>query len=413
MFGLNRKHLSWMLYDWASSPVPTLHTTFIFSVYFTTQIMPEDGSFYWSQMVAFSALSLGVLAPFLGRLADRTGRIKQALILFSLLGATATALLWFASPSAEWAAYALLLSAISIFCVEIAFVFYNAFLPSISTPERFGYISGMGWGLGYFGAIIALSCVLMGFIMPEQPLFFTTTDELEHIRFTMVFAGLWLVIFALPLMFFCPAPERKTHPMGSGLISDTKSHLKRAVKIPGMLRFLLARMAFNDGLVTLFAFGGIYAAKIFQFSQTEIIIFAISLNITAGIGACIAAPLNDRFDSLFIIRFCLICLVLLGGICILATTAMLFWAAGLALGLFIGPCQSAARVYIAASSPQKDQASMFGLFMLSGKLTSFIGPLLYGWLVIAFDTERAGMSIVLILLTIGFLLLPKAGSASS
>ena len=264
MFGLNRKHLSWMLYDWASSPVPTLHTTFIFSVYFTTQIMPEDGSFYWSQMVAFSALSLGVLAPFLGRLADRTGRIKQALILFSLLGATATALLWFASPSAEWVAYALLLSAISIFCVEIAFVFYNAFLPSISTPERFGYISGMGWGLGYFGAIIALSCVLIGFIMPEQPLFFTTTDHLEHIRFTMVFAGLWLVIFALPLMFFCPAPARKTHPTGPGLISDTKSHLKRAVKIPGMLRFLLARMAFNDGLVTLFAFGGIYAAKIFQ-----------------------------------------------------------------------------------------------------------------------------------------------------
>ncbi len=407
MLGLDKKQLSWMLYDWASSPVPTLHATFIFSVYFTTQIMPEDGSFYWSQMVAISALCIGVSAPFLGRLADRTGWSKQALMLTSLIGAIATASLWFAAPDYKWAWFALIFSGVSIFCIEIAFVFYNAKLPSIASKEKLGRISGLGWGLGYFGAILALGCVLIGFVMPEKPLLFASTAQLEHIRFTMVFAGIWLVVFSIPLVLFCPKPAVQHHGADITYLQDTINTVKRAMRIPDMFRFLLARMAFNDGLVTLFAFGGIYAAKMFQFSQTEIIIFAISLNITAGIGALIAAPLNDRFDSLFIIKYCLISLIVLGSICILARDATFFWIAGLGLGFFIGPCQSAARVYIARRAPEQDRASMFGLFMLSGKLTSFIGPLLYGWLVLAFSSERAGMTIVIILLAAGLLLLPK------
>ena len=180
-----------------------------------------------------------------------------------------------------------------------------------------------------------------------------------------------------------------------------------------MMRFLLARMAFNDGLVTLFAFGGIYAAKIFEFSQQDILIFAIGLNITAGIGAIIAAPLNDRVGSLRLIRISLFFLILFGIICIIAISPILFWAAGLALGLFVGPCQSAARAYIAIKAPPEQRASLFGLFMLSGKATSFVGPLIYGWLVFGFGTERAGMVIVVILLGLGLLLLPRTEAASA
>ena len=110
-----KPNISWMLYDWASSPVPTLHATFIFSVYFTTQIMPEHGSIYWSQMVAITTLLIGLASPFLGRLADIKGNIKQALIGSSLVGAGATMLLWYAVPDPGWAIYALVMSAISIF----------------------------------------------------------------------------------------------------------------------------------------------------------------------------------------------------------------------------------------------------------------------------------------------------------
>ena len=403
----SKANISWMLYDWASSPVPTLHATFIFSVYFTTQIMPEQGSIYWSQMVAITTLLIGLASPFLGRIADLNGIIKQALIVSSLIGAGATMLLWYALPDPSWAVYALIMSAISIFCIEIAFIFYNAWLASLVPAHQTGKLSGFGWGAGYIGAIFALGAVLILFILPQSPPFGLNEDSLEHIRITMVIAGLWLIIFSLPLFLACPNPPAIQQNAAGSVLAQTLNSINIALRIPGMMRFLLARMAFNDGLVTLFAFGGIYAAKIFEFSQQEILIFAIGLNVTAGIGAIIAAPLNDKLGSLRLIRISLFCLILFGALCIIAPTTTLFWLAGLALGLFIGPCQSAARTYIAVAAPPEERASLFGLFMLSGKATSFIGPLIYGWLVFGFGSERAGMVIVVILLGLGLVLLPK------
>ena len=407
-----KPNISWMLYDWASSPVPTLHATFIFSVYFTTQIMPEHGSIYWSQMVAITTLLIGLASPFLGRLADIKGNIKQALIGSSLVGAGATMLLWYAVPDPGWAIYALVMSAISIFFIEIAFIFYNAWLASLVTASLTGRLSGYGWGAGYIGAIFALGAVLVILILPDTPPFGLDADSLEHIRITMVIAGAWLLVFSLPLFLLCPNPPAIRQQKTASVISQTIDSIKIAFRIPGLMRFLLARMAFNDGLVTLFAFGGIYAAKIFEFSQQDILIFAIGLNITAGIGAIIAAPLNDRVGSLRLIRISLFFLILFGIICIIAISPILFWAAGLALGLFVGPCQSAARAYIAIKAPPEQRASLFGLFMLSGKATSFVGPLIYGWLVFGFGTERAGMVIVVILLGLGLLLLPRTEAAS-
>ncbi len=402
-----KPNISWMLYDWASSPVPTLHATFIFSVYFTTQIMPEQGSIYWSQMVAITTLLIALVSPFLGRMADINGNIKQALIGCSLIGAGATMLLWYAYPDPDWAIYALVFSAISIFFVEIAFIFYNAWLASLVPARQAGRLSGYGWGAGYIGAIFALGAVLVLFILPETPLFGLDEDSLEHIRITMVIAGLWLLVFSLPLFLFCPNPPAIRQQKTASVPRQTIDSIKIAIRIPGMMRFLLARMAFNDGLVTLFAFGGIYAAKIFDFSQQDILIFAIGLNITAGIGAIIAAPLNDRVGSLRLIRISLFFLIIFGAVCIMAISPLLFWAAGLALGLFIGPCQSAARAHIAVLAPPAQRASLFGLFMLSGKATSFLGPLIYGWLVFGFGTERAGMVVVVILLALGLVLLPR------
>ena len=175
-----------------------------------------------------------------------------------------------------------------------------------------------------------------------------------------------------------------------------------------MIRFLLARMAFNDGLVTLFALGGIFAAKVFGFTQTEILIFAISLNVSAGIGAIGGGWADDKLGSLRTIRLSLLGLMVFGTIAITAPSKEIFWIATILLGLFVGPSQSASRSYVARRAPQESKASLFGLYMVSGKATSFIGPMIYGWLVFATGIERAGMAIVIILTLIGFLLLPKS-----
>lgn len=394
-----------MLYDWASSVLPTLHTTFVFAVYFTTAVLPENGTFYWAMMTGIAALATGLLAPILGHLADLKGQIKRGLITATLTAALAIMGLWFVAPDPQFALLALGLSGLAIFFSELGFMFYNALLPRLADASITGRISGYGWGLGYIGAILALILVLAIFILPEPSLFGLSKAAAEPVRAAMIFAGLWLVIFSLPLFFtsFEEGPKKQAQPFMLSLIQSGKLVLS----IPNMMRFLIARMAYNDGLITLFAFGGIYAAKVFGFTQQDILIFAIGLNITAGIGAIIGGPLTDRWGAIYIIRTSLICLFLLGLVCLMTHSLTIFWVASLCLGFFIGPCQAAGRVWVSHLAPPENRASLFGFLALSGKLTSFVGPVLYGWIILVTGLERTGMVVVLGLFAIGFFLLPK------
>ena len=190
---LTRPLIAWSLYDWASSPVPTLHTTFIFSVFFATAVMPEGGTVAWAWMTSASALLIALAAPFLGRLADGRGAAKRYLAMATLIGALATAGLWLVRPDPSFAMLALTLSALSILAMELSFVFYNAMLPVVAGPREYGRASGLAWGLGYVGAIMALVLVLVLFVLPDIPAFGIGTDEAAHIRITMIFAALWLV----------------------------------------------------------------------------------------------------------------------------------------------------------------------------------------------------------------------------
>ena len=400
-----KARFGWALYDWASSPVPTLHATFVFAVYFTTSIAPENGTFLWSQMTSIAALAIAFVSLFVGRLADSRGLIKHSLTASLLIGALSVMALWYARPDEAVIFYALLLSALSIFMMEISFVFYNALLVHLVSKEAMGRLSGIAWGTGYVGAVVALGIALAVFILPETAPFGLDKDNAEHVRATMVFAGAWAIIFSLPLFFFTPSPAPT--PQQGSYLTQLKTALKQARDIPDMVRFLIARMAYNDGLVTLFALGGIFAAKVFGFTQTEILIFAISLNISAGIGAIGGGWADDRFGALTTIRYALIGLIIFGSIAVLAPSKEIFWGATLLLGLFVGPSQSASRSYVARRAPPESKASLFGLYMVSGKATSFIGPMIYGWLVLSTGVERAGMAIVIALVILGFVLLPK------
>ena len=400
-----KAQFGWALFDWASSPVPTLHATFVFAVYFSTTIAPENGTVLWAQMTAFTSLAIALVSVFAGRFADSKGLIKHGLTASLLIGAVAVMALWYAEPDNAFIVYALLLSALSIFMMEIGFVFYNALLVHMVPTEKMGRLSGIAWGVGYVGAVVALSIALAVFILPEVAPFGLDKSQAEHVRATMVFAGLWAIIFYIPLFLFVKSPPATPHK--GRYLTQVKQAINEARAIPHMVRFLIARMAFNDGLVTLFALGGIFAAKVFGFTQTEILLFAISLNIAAGLGAIGGGWADDRLGALSTIRYALIGLIIFGVIAIGAPSKEVFWGATIVLGLFVGPCQSASRSYVARRAPEQSKASLFGLYMLSGKATSFIGPLLYGWLVYFTGIERAGMAIVILLIVLGYVLLPK------
>ena len=399
--------IGYALYDWACSPVPTLHATFIFAVYFTTQVAPENGTAYWGYMTALASLSVAIIAPFLGGLADAKSIRKLMLLIFTLIGGLSTLLLWNILPQSSFMMQALIVSFISIFAMELTFVFYNSLLTSVAKPNQIGFVSGISWGFGYFGAIACLMLALFIFIQAKEPPFGLSWDDAGPVRATMILAGIWLFIFSIPAFLFIM--EEKTDVEKISPISRLIDGFKIIIKIPGLLRFMIARMLYTDGLTVVFAFAGIYAAKVFGFAQDKVIIFAIAVNLFCGIGAIAGGFIEDRIGAFKTVRISLFFLLILGAGILLAPTEIWFWVFGLLVGIFIGPVQSSSRSLVAQYAPTKNRAQIFGFYMFAGKSTSFLGPAIYGWLVFTTGIERAGMLIVLVFFIAGIIVLGTNG----
>ena len=156
---------AYALFDVGNSAVGAIHATFIFAVYFTTTIAPENGTAYWGYMTSVAALTVALIGPILGGLADANARRKIFLAVTTTLGIVATIFLWSAEPIPSFFWIAIILSFFSIVANELMFVFYNALLPSVATKENIGRVSGWAWGVGYFGAIVALAIALFIFIL--------------------------------------------------------------------------------------------------------------------------------------------------------------------------------------------------------------------------------------------------------
>ena len=230
----------------------------------------------------------------------------------------------------------------------------------------------------------------------------------------MPLTAAWYLAFCLPLFLFTPDGRGTGAPLGRAVgqaMAQLRDSLRRVREYRGIGLFLLARMLYNDGLTTMFAFGGIYAAGTFGMSPSEVIVFGIGLNVTAGLGAASFAWLDDRLGPRRTILLALAGLIAPGALILLVESKTLFWIFGLALGIFVGPVQASSRSYLARVAPAEVRGEMFGLFALSGKLTSFLGPLLVGWLTLASGSQRVGMASVVALFVLGFagmLLVPRA-----
>jgi len=246
------------------------------------------------------------------------------------------------------------------------------------------------------------------FIQPETPLFGLDKATAEHVRATGPLVAVWFAVFALPLFFFTPDREsRRLRPATA--VRQGLSTLKKSLRaLPGqgqILRFLIARMLYTDGLNTLFAFGGIYAAGTFGMSFEEILIFGILLNVTAGAGAVILAWVDDWIGPKRTILLSVTCLLGLGTAILLVESVLWFYILGAAIGAFIGPAQSASRSLMARLAPAEIRTEMFGLYALSGKVTAFIGPALVGAITLASGSQRWGMATILLLFAAGLILL--------
>ena len=397
---------AWAVFDWAASPFFTIIITFIFPAYFTRAVAadPVSGTAMWGWAMTSAALLIALLSPVLAAIADTGGRRKPWLAGFLLLAILPTVALWYVRPDPSYVLMALLLVVAADVANEIAQVFYNAMLPDMAPPQSIGRWSGWGWGLGYFAGIVALSITLIAFVRPAQPWFGLDKATAEHIRISGPFVALWLTVFALPLFLMVPDRPGSRLPLaesvrrGVGVLVATVRSLAHQ---PNIARFLIARLIYADGLNTLFAFGGIYAAGTFGMDESEVILFGIAINLAAGAGAFAFAFLDDHLGSKPTILIALVGLLGCGLAALLVTTKALFWPTGILLGTFVGPAQSASRTLMARLAPEHQRTEMFGIYALAGKVTAFMGPFLFGTATWWFSSQRAGMGTILILFVIG------------
>src|SRR5712672_1368770 len=437
--------ISWIFFDWAAQPYFTLITTFVFAPYFATHVAsdPASGQSLWGFATAAAGLMIALMSPVLGAIADASGRRKPWIAAFGALLVIGSCLMWFGKPGDASVIPPLLLAyAIATVGVEFATVFNNAMMPSLVPPDKIGRLSGTGWATGYVGGILSLILVL-GFLAADPqsgrtlfgftPLFGLDPVSHQGDRITGPLTGLWFIIFVLPMFVLTPDfPPRLSvrQAMQEGL-TDLRETLRELPKQRSMAAFLLANMVYTDGLVSLFAFGGIYAAGTFGWHTIQIGTFGILLAIAGTFGAWIGGKLDDKLGPKRVISGSMLILLLsIGAILLVDKDSILFVKvaapapggalfsgaserAYLVLGFLIGaaggPLQAASRTLLIHMAPKDRVAQYFGLFALTGRVTSFVGPLLIGVITAVTESQKAGMAVVVVFFVAGLALLARVG----
>jgi UMF1 family MFS transporter len=403
-----RAIVAWVLYDFANSSFTTLVVTFVYARYFTESIASSsiEGTSLWGYAMGVTAILVVLSSPILGALADQGGYRKRFLLTATLICAAATAALYGVLPGQVAAALVILVIANVAF--ELAGVFYNAYLPELTTSDRIGRLSGWGWGVGYIGGLLALGVALLTLALPETPWFGFSVENGENIRATNLLVAAWLIVFSLPVVLWLHDRRPSGQPQGGvvrrsfGQLLTTFREIRRHRET---VKFLVARLFYNEGLVTIFAFGAIYASGTFGFSLTEVLVFGIVINLAAGLGAIFMGYIDDWLGAKRTIVISLVGLIVAATIGVSAENPAWIWVVGVVIGIFSGPNQAASRSLMGRYVPPGMANEFYGFFAFSGKLSAFIGPSSLAFVTALSESQRAGMAVVIVLFAIGLLLL--------
>lgn len=375
------KVLAWALWDWGTQPFQTVITTFVFSVYLTSNSFGAgtgpDKALAWA--IGLAGLVIALVAPVLGQNADRTGRTVFHLRWQTWALALISGALFFVQPSPSYLVLGLVLLAVGNIISEIAGVNYNATIEQVATGKNVGRVSGLGWGMGYLGGIIVLLVIYFALIAPKH------LDHGLDVRIGMLICMAWTLVFTIPPLLVLHDRPASTRPSEHlGVIGSYRALGVSLVRLWRTARqtfwFLVASALFRDGLAGVFTFGAVIAADTFGFSAGQVIIFGAAANVVAGISTILFGMLDDRLGPHRVIMISLSALVLSGmAIFFLHDGGQkIFWIFGMVLCLFVGPAQSASRSYLARLIPPGRAGEVFGLYATTGRAVSFLSPFMFG-----------------------------------
>ncbi len=397
---------AWTLFDFANTAFSVIVVTVIYSRYFTNHVAGGK-RLYWGLAVSVSMILSALLTPPLGAAADTSGNRKRFLLLLTLVSVAATMLL--STVEAGMVVWGMSLFVLANIGFEGGLVFYDAFLPDITTPDRYGRVSGYGFAMGYLGALAVLLIVQATLRDAADPAY------LDSVRNSFLIAGGFFLLFSLPLFIFVDEPRRDSRPGAAptgGYILDgarrAKATLAAIVRDPGLAplkKFLLAFFLYNDGIITVITFAAIFAGETLHMSDTDIIVFFAIVQTSAILGSFVFGFVTDRIGPK---RTILLTLAGWMGIVVGAyfvTTIAVFYLIALLAGVAIGSTQSASRSLMALLTPKNREAEFFGFYDgLFGKSSAVLGPAVYGILSDAAGERVAILSVGVFILG-GLLLL--------
>ena len=423
------------LWDGGMSAFSSVILTFVFATYVASGVASEGavgeeaitaaqahGSQVLTTWQSIGAVAVALLAPLLGNLADSGGARNTLLRITTLATVATVALMPLVKLDSDYLTLGAVLIALAVVFSELAGVFVNSVLPEISTPENRGRVSGTAWAVGYWGSIVCLVLVLVLFVMPGTGMLGITGEDGWNYRAIPLFVALWILVGTLPLMLRAPrhpatAPGERWNPW-QGYASIIRRVLRAVKEEPVMLQYLVASAIYRDGLGAVFSIAGVLAANAYGFGAVEIIIFGIAANLIAGVGVFLGGRVDDRVGPRPVIIAGCAGIIVLGLVVLAFEPTIVFWVAGLAICLFVGPVQSASRNLLTRLSLPGRETENFGLYATTGRALGFLGTAAFAATVALSGETRTGILGIVIVMALGLLAflpirLGAAGRAAS
>jgi UMF1 family MFS transporter len=405
--------IAWALWDCGATGVNAVVITFVFSVYLTEQVGsgfpgPTTPASWLGRVLTIAGLFVAVLAPATGIWVDAPHRRRRALALLTGVVVAMTLAMSLVRADHHYLLPGLVLLACTAACSDLATVPYNAMLRQLSTGENSGRISGLGSGAGYVGSVLLLLIVYFGFIQGDgdtRGLFGLEAADGENVRAAMLFAAAWLAVFAWPLLASARTPAFVEARPAVGLFGayralwdEVKGEWRRDHNV---VYYLLASAVFRDGLTGVFAFGAVLGVSVYGVSQADVLVFGVCASLVAAIGAVVGGLLDDRVGSKAVISVSLTAMVAVGLLLLTLSGPLAFWICGLLLCLFVGPTLASARALMLRMSAEGKEGVAFGLYTTTGRAVSFLAPWMFFTFIDVFNTDRAGMGGLCVVLAAG------------
>jgi MFS transporter, UMF1 family len=440
----HRKRIwGWFFFDWASQPYNTLLLTFIFGPYFAETARSyyiargmdamqasAAAQAYWGAGLAIASGAVAVLAPILGAIADGTGRRLVWVWAFSALYVVGSYALWWLAPGGDTLFWAVAFFGLGFIGMEFATIFTNALLPGLSDHEDIGGISGSGFAFGYLGGVLALAIMLTLFaesassgktLLGIDPIFGLDSTMREGTRAVGPFTAIWYVVFMIPFFLWVKEPETARNRLHIGKALRSLIDLVKSLRFRRSLAaYLASSLLYRDALNALYGFGGVYASGVLGWSIIQIGIFGVVGAIAATVASWIGGRADRRYGPKPVIGWCIIvliavCLIIVGmtrdslfGIALDPTGGLpdkIFFVCGALIGGAGGALQAASRTLMVRHTSPDRATEAFGLFALSGKVTSFLAPAMIALATTASGSQRIGISPLILFFLIGLVLL--------